>query len=261
MASVSYLLNESNRLYTSVGIGYDTPTLNQIKYSCGNNSCSTTSSTPNMLDAATTLQYEFGWKSKVPNLGSFNAAVFVAQSSNEIVALNNISGKTVYQNANNTSRTGLELFSHIDLTKNWYTNLAYTYTIAQVTQDYQTPSGVISSGNSIPGVSKHRLFSELAWQLSDRSVNVGAEMIAASDMFAADSNALNSSTSGYVIANLRAFAKQHYANWSFTEVARLNNIFDTYYIGSVIINQASYQYFEPSPGRNWFVGLNASYQF
>ena len=261
MASVSYLVNESNRVYTSVGIGYDTPTLNQIKYTCGNVACTATSSLPNMLDASTTLQYELGWKSKVPNLGNFNAAIFLAQSSNEIVAQNNISGKTVYQNAKNTSRTGFELFGHLDFTKNWYTNLAYTYTLAQVTQDYQSNSGIIAAGSSIPGVSAHRLFSELAWQLPDRSLNVGAEMIAASNMYATDTNAVNTSAGGYVIGNLRAFAKQHMDNWTFTEMARINNLFDTYYIGSVIINQASYQYFEPSPGRNWFVGVNASYQF
>ena len=110
-------------------------------------------------------------------------------------------------------------------------------------------------------MSAHRLFSELAWQLPDRSLNVGAEMIAASNMYATDTNAVNTSAGGYVIGNLRAFAKQHMDNWTFTEMARINNLFDTYYIGSVIINQASYQYFEPSPGRNWFVGVNASYQF
>ena len=262
MASVSYLLDSLNRLYTSVGIGYDTPTLNQIKYSCGNTGCTTASSSPNMLDAATTLQYEIGWKSKVPEIGNFNIAIFMAKSNNEIVALNNISGKTVYQNANTTARTGLELFGHFDISKNWYSNIAYTYTMAQVTQDYQSAvGGVISAGTSIPGVSAHRLFSELAWQLQDHSLNIGAEMIAASNMFATDTNAVNSSAGGYVIGNLRAFAKQYKDNWSFTEIARINNIFDTYYVGSVIINQASAQYFEPSPGRNWFIGANASYQF
>ena len=215
-----------------------------------------------MLDAATTLQYEIGWKSKVPEIGNFNIAIFMAKSNNEIVALNNISGKTVYQNANTTARTGLELFGHFDISKNWYSNIAYTYTMAQVTQDYQSAvGGVISAGTSIPGVSAHRLFSELAWQLQDHSLNIGAEMIAASNMFATDTNAVNSSAGGYVIGNLRAFAKQYKDNWSFTEIARINNIFDTYYVGSVIINQASAQYFEPSPGRNWFIGANASYQF
>jgi iron complex outermembrane receptor protein len=92
-------------------------------------------------------------------------------------------------------------------------------------------------------------------------MNVGIELLAASNMYANDINTSNASASGYVISNFRAFARQEYQRWKITETARLNNLFDTYYVGSVIINQASNQYFEPSPGRNWFVGINASYSF
>ncbi len=263
MASASYLVDTLNRVYTSVGLGYDTPTLNQIKYSCGNVACTATpSSTPNMLNAATTIQYELGWKSILPEIGSFNMAVFLANSSNEIVALTNISGKTVYQNANNTSRTGFELFTHLDLPMHFYSNVAYTYTLAKVTQDYTANGTLIASGSNIPGVSAHRLFGELAWQPSNRSINIGGEIIAASSMNATDNNNIaNSNASGYVVSNLRAFAKQKIEKWSLTEFVRLNNIFDTYYVSSVIINQASSQYFEPSPGRNWVIGMNATYPF
>ena len=262
MASASYLLNPLNRIYTSVGLGYDTPTLNQIKYSCGNTLCTATSSNPNMLNAATTIQYELGWKSILPEVGHLNTAVFLANSSNEIVALNNISGKTVYQNANNTSRTGFEVFAHLDLPKHLYSNLSYTYTLAQVSQDYTTTSGnTINAGANIPGVPAHRLFGELAWQLPDHSLNIGVEVLAASNMYAADTNITNSNASGYVVSNLRAFAKQTIEKWKVTEFIRFNNIFDTYYVGSVIINQLSSQYFEPSPGRNWVFGMNATYPF
>jgi iron complex outermembrane receptor protein len=263
MASVSYLVDTLNRVYGSVGLGYDTPTLNQIKYSCGNTACTATpSSTPNMLNAATTIQYELGWKSILPEIGNFNMAIFMANSSDEIVALTNISGKTVYQNANNTARTGFELFAHVDLPMHFYSNVAYTYTLAQVTQDYKTTSGnTISSGANIPGVSAHRLFGELAWQPKDHSINIGAEVIAASNMYAADSNTALSNASGYVVSNFRAFAKQKIEKWNVTEFVRLNNIFDTYYVSSVIINQASGQYFEPSPGRIWVFGMNATYPF
>ena len=106
------------------------------------------------------------------------------------------------------------------------------------------------------------MFGELAWQPSNRSINIGGEIIAASSMNATDNNNIaNSNASGYVVSNLRAFAKQKIEKWSLTEFVRLNNIFDTYYVSSVIINQASSQYFEPSPGRNWVIGMNATYPF
>jgi iron complex outermembrane recepter protein len=263
MASASYLLNPLNRIYVSVGGGYDTPTLNQIKYSCGNAACTATpSNSPNLLNAATTTQYEIGWKSILPEMGYVNAAIFTAQSDNELVPAANVSGKTVFENANGTSRTGFELFGHFDLMNHFYSNLSYTYTSAKVTSDYSSANGLITSGSRIPGVPTNKLFAELAWKLPKDQINLGVEAIAQSDMFAADNNNLaNSNASGYVIANIRAIAKQEFNRWKFQEFARLNNLFDVQYIGSVIVNQTSFQYFEPAPGRNWVIGLNGSYSF
>jgi iron complex outermembrane receptor protein len=41
--------------------------------------------------------------------------------------------------------------------------------------------------------------------------------------------------------------------------ARLNNVADKFYVGSVIVNQASSQYYEPGLTRNWIAGLSLSY--
>jgi iron complex outermembrane receptor protein len=40
----------------------------------------------------------------------------------------------------------------------------------------------------------------------------------------------------------------------FSEYVRLNNIADKKYVGSVIVGDTNQRYFEPAPGRNWFVG-------
>jgi len=46
-----------------------------------------------------------------------------------------------------------------------------------------------------------------------------------------------------------------------TEFARVDNIFNEEYVGSVIVNEANRRYYEPAPGTNYTVGLAASYQF
>ena len=79
-------------------------------------------------------------------------------------------------------------------------------------------------------------------------------------MYAADTNISNSNSSGYVVINIRMIAKQKWQNWTFTEFARVNNLTDIYYVGSVIINQTSSQYFEPAPGRNWVIGVQGSFK-
>ena len=260
MASTSYLLNAFNRLYISGGLGYDTPTLNQIKYSCATN-CSTTTNTLNLLEAANTRQFELGYKTIFPSLGYANVALFTAQSEHEIVALANVSGKTVYQNANATKRQGIEFLGHFDMPYQLASNLSYTYTKAIVSEDYATQSnGTIVSGTKIPGVPQHKFFGEVFWKPRAESINIGAELIGMSNMYAADTNVAHSNSSGYVITNLRMIAKQKWRNWTFTEFARVNNLTDVYYVGSVIINQSSAQYFEPAPGRNWVVGVQGSFK-
>ena len=37
---------------------------------------------------------------------------------------------------------------------------------------------------------------------------------------------------------------------------RLNNLFDRNYAGSVIVDDGNGRFFEPAPGRNWFVGAS-----
>ena len=55
--------------------------------------------------------------------------------------------------------------------------------------------------------------------------------------------------------------QQSTVGWLFTEFARVDNMFDEQYVGSVIVNDSVRRYYEPSPGRNFTMGLTASYAF
>jgi len=37
---------------------------------------------------------------------------------------------------------------------------------------------------------------------------------------------------------------------------RVNNVFDRRYAGSVIVGDTNGRFFEPAPGRNWFIGAS-----
>lgn len=43
--------------------------------------------------------------------------------------------------------------------------------------------------------------------------------------------------------------------------ARVDNLFDKKYVGSVIVNDGNSRYFEPADGRNWSAGLRVIKQF
>jgi iron complex outermembrane receptor protein len=61
--------------------------------------------------------------------------------------------------------------------------------------------------------------------------------------------------------NLRAGFEQKTRSWRWQEFARLDNIGDRRYAGSVIVNESNQRFFEPALGRNYLVGVSASYSW
>jgi iron complex outermembrane receptor protein len=71
-----------------------------------------------------------------------------------------------------------------------------------------------------------------------------------------------SMATGYAVMNIRGVLRQEIAGgWSFSQFFRINNLLDRSYVGSVIVNQANSQFYEPAATRNWMIGGKASYQF
>ena len=118
---------------------------------------------------------------------------------------------------------------------------------------------MVSSGSRLPGVPERSLFAELMWSTPAKTLELAAEgrvvgSIAANDLNQAYAN-------GYGIVNVRAIARQHINHWSLSQFVRLDNVLDRAYAGSVIVNQASSQFYESAPGRSWLAGINATYKF
>ena len=265
MASVQYYVFDNTNFYLSYGSGFDTPTLNQIIYS----QPYVNSGTPNTgnigLQAARTQQTEIGLKSQINKNAQIIVALFDANTTNDIVIGASNGGKTAYLNAPKTNRQGLELSTQWQLSHQLQASLAYTYLDATVQQSYFELVGAastqtsINSGNRIPGVPRQGLFAEMMWSKSNKSLEFAIEGRAAGSIAANDLN--SAYASGYGIMNLRAIARQNAGHWSLSEFARIDNVFDRSYVGSVIVNQANLQFYESSPGRNWLAGGKASYKF
>jgi iron complex outermembrane recepter protein len=265
MASAQYYVQENTNVYISYGSGFDTPTLNQIIYSSGYVANNAVQNTGNLgLQAARTQQVEIGFKSEISSTAQASVALFDANTTDDIVIASSKGGKTAYMNAPKTSRKGLELGAQWQLPYQLRASVAYTYLEAKVQQAYPVivpTSNIVNSGNRIPGVPNQGLFAEMVWSKSDKSLEFGVEGRAAGKMAANDLN--TAYASGYGIMNLRAIARQNAGSWSISEFARVDNVFDRSYVGSVIVNQASLipQFYESAPMRNWLVGVKATYKF
>ena len=122
-----------------------------------------------------------------------------------------------------------------------------------------TTTSYILSGNKISGTYKDQLYGELSWKYPGLGFSAALESRANSKVFANDSNSV--SVAGYTVFNIRAGFEQKMQAWRLTEYIRVENLTDKDYIGSIKNNDNTGRFFEPSAGRNYLIGISASYQF
>ncbi|MCY1536064.1 TonB-dependent siderophore receptor [compost metagenome] len=116
----------------------------------------------------------------------------------------------------------------------------------------------MNAGNRIPGIARQSLFASLGW-VPPEGWRAGVEMRALSRIQANDLN--TASAHGYAVAALYAGYLKKWERWDFNAFARVDNLFDRRYMGSVIVNEGNARFYEPAPGRNWTVGLSGAYRF
>ena len=256
----------SVNIYANAGQGFETPTFAEIAYSLNSNGSVNTSKSSLTLKPAESTTYEIGTKAFLTENTRLNVALFTTQVTNEIAAANNSSGKVAYQNIPETERNGIEMSLDSIWNNGFKTYLAYTYIDATVSKSYtkKISNGApitINSGNQIPGISKNSLYGEVQWSYEPIGFSTALEANWRDKYYATDSNGANEIAKSFVAANIRAGFNQKINNWGVSEFVRVNNIFDRNYVGSVIVNESNSRFFEPAPGRNWLLGINASYQF
>ena len=255
MASLQYYLTEITNVHVSYGSSFDTPTLNQVLYD------SSYSGSNFGLLAAKTKQVEIGLKSKILQTTQINLSIFNANTINDIVIGGSSSGRTYFTNAPKTNRQGIEGSVQFKLPYHLESNIAYTWLSATVKEAYLNNGAYVLSGNRIPGVPNQGLFAELLWVKPNKSMETAIEGRVNGSMAVNDRNS-DYMAPGYAVMNIRGVVRQEFAGgWSFSQFFRINNVLDRSYVGSVIVNQSSNQYYEPAPTRNWMIGAKASYQF
>ena len=86
----------------------------------------------------------------------------------------------------------------------------------------------------------------------------GFEWVSAGRLYANDTNLYGGSSAsapGYNAFNAKVSQGWALGNNLLTAYARVDNLADKRYVGSVIVNQSSGQFYEPAPGRTWTLGL------
>ena len=137
---------------------------------------------------------------------------------------------------------------------------------ARFSQAYASNGVLVASGSKLPGIPGHFVFSELVWSSqtlggaaprSKSRVNpgtqAGLELTNAGTLFANDVN--TAFADGYTTLSARLSQGWTIRPALLVAYGRIDNLTDRRYVGSVIVNQAAGQYYEPAPGRTWSLGL------
>lgn len=252
-----YRYSPDLNLYATAGQSFETPTLNEVAYR--DNSVQT-AGLNNNVQASSGWHYEAGVKAQLADQLRINAALFRADVDDEIAVLSNSAGRSVYHNVGKTRRQGAELALESQPFDTIQLNAALTYLDASYRDRFTLGSSgeVVAAGNQIPGTSKTSAFFEAEWAIQPY-LKTALEVRHNGKIYVDDRN--TDAADSYTIASLRLVAEQQFGAYTLQELARLDNLTDRNYIGSVIVNESNGRFFEPAQGRNWLVGIKLNRQF
>ncbi len=265
---LTFHAQENMNIYANYGRGVETPTLAEMSYDASLNNTFNTN-----LKASKSDHYEVGIKWLPNSKSRLDVALFHVKSSDEIITATAVTGKTAFTNSpGGTTRKGLELAYQNQFNSSMKFNLTGTLINAEFNDGLTYSSfgntRTVSAGNKIPGIPNGTMFSSLQWSATDFQRNkyrqvlgtlATIEWVASGELHGRDDNAQTLKAGGYSAYNFRLAHRLDVNQITWTAYGQVNNITDKKYIGSVIVGNSTP--FEPAPGRNWMLGLNATARF
>ena len=258
-------MSPRTNIFLNYGRGFETPTLAEIAYERNAVDNLPLGTFNQSIRASKNDQAEFGIKWRPESTQSLSAVFFWVGSTDEIVTDQSASGRTSFKNAPKTKRLGAEISWLRHWSGQWRSILAASLIDATYETNFDAGTTPIASGNKIPGIPSHVVFGEVEWAQSrnNRSIaqgwSAGIELQAVGRRYANDINTL--SADPFETVAIRSGFSRTVGLTDFQLFARVDNLLDKDYVGSVIVNAFGGRVFEPSPRRNWMVGLKGIARF
>lgn len=155
----SYSLTDSTNIYTSVANANQAPTTNEL----GDNED---------LEKSQSINYEVGLKTRTDNYSS-DLALFQNYVQDEIIQIKDENGNTIYDNAGETNKKGLEFDTSYNLTNNLQIGGAYTYshfkfdTFNESVRNGMVTNLVSRDGNYLPFIPQNQYSIFTAYHLAN----------------------------------------------------------------------------------------------
>jgi iron complex outermembrane receptor protein len=245
--------SDALRLYASIGEGFETPTFNELSYRADGQAGLAFN-----LQDATSQDYEIGVKWHANGI-AWDAAMFRADTDNELTVARNSGGRSSYRNIPAARRQGFETSLAMPLAHDWRVEASYTLLDAEFRSAYQTcvatpcttPNVTVPAGSAIPGVPRHQAQVRLQWTPGPWAAAV--EVNASSHLVVNDAGTV--AAPGYGLVHVELGRKWDLGESTLRGFARVENLLDKTYVGSVIVNEGNSRFFESGLDRSAMVGL------
>jgi len=259
VAGLSVALTPQWRLHAAFGRGFETPTFNELGYRADGQAGLALG-----LAAARSRNVEVGSKWHAQDGRQLELSLFRAETRDELAVASNTNGRSTYRTIGRTRRQGAELEYRQPLGQDLQLQLAWTWLQAQVRSPYRTcagsgcsvPDTVVPAGSRLPGVPRQQAFARLQW--SPGAWQWALEAAASSDTVVND--LATERAAGYALVHLEGGYQWALHSGALRAFARVDNLLDQRYIGSVIVNDGNGRYYEPGPDRRASVGLQWSWR-
>lgn len=278
--ALNYKLTDNVAVYTSYGLGFDTPSSTEMENFPYSSNANATTLSPD-IKPQNSRNFEIGIKGNIVNRKrefmrkiNFEFTFFNTRIDDEIIPFT-ISNNTYFRNAAQTNRTGLECGIKIEPFEETDVIINYTYTDfkykSYITTSYDAvglPFTVNYSNNRVPAVPRHltNFIVEKEFEITDNITGlVQFDCDYVSKMFVDDQNSEN--TGDYFYANTLLGANCVFKDFNILLSGGLNNFLNRKYVGFININAnpefqpGERRYYEPGEPRNFFVNLNLGYRF
>ena len=251
-------------VFANFATSFETPTTVEL----GNRASGSGGFNPD-LDPMTGRTIEGGLRGSYEDRVSYEASVFQTKLENELIAYENADQLTYYQNAGKTKRTGVEGIVRARLVEFATAQVSYSRTIAEF-EEYVDLNANDFSGMKVPGLAPQQLQGSLRLSQGPWYLELGADytdevpvndrnclvaLVAGACPAAADGSSQNGFTDGYTLFNARVGGTAiQVGPFEISPFAGLSNLTDERYVSSVTVNAFGGRFYEPGPGRAFYLG-------
>jgi iron complex outermembrane receptor protein len=247
MVGLTYLATDQVNLYGSFATAYQTPTTVELS-----NTPTGAGGFNEDLEPEDLSTFEFGVRGAVDQWRlRFTVGAYFSDLKNALVQFTRPDEATFFRNAGEASRNGLETLVEWTPVPRLSTRVAYTYQNFEFTR-FIAPEGDFS-GNREPGVPPHQLFLSASYEAP-------FGLFSAVELRSIDAYPVNSRNTvenwAYQVANLRFGLNRRWGGVTIRPFLGVDNVLDERYNGSTITNSLGDRFFEPSPGREFYMGVS-----